>query len=144
MSDETNRSPLDMGVLGRRYLPPGESQSRAQGAVPGGVRVGDFVFLSGQCATDSGGQLVGAGNCLAQTQQCFKNISYLLDVAGLDMQSIVKLTCYLTRAADYPAYAQSKREWFPDVLPPGTCVVVHELLLPGALIEIDVVAAARC
>jgi 2-iminobutanoate/2-iminopropanoate deaminase len=126
----------------KEYLWPKLVDGAAQTAgLPGGVCVGGMIFLSGQIALNGAGEFVGAGDCFAQATQCFSNVVELLDRAGVETQQVVKLTCYLTNPSHYTAYAEVRKKWFPGILPAGTCVIVQGLLLPDALIEIDVVAS---
>ena len=122
---------------GRRILGILSNQSPK---IASGLEVDGLLFLSGQIATDKDGQLLGPDNCMDQAEQCFKNIADLMRSSGMLMSDVVKLTCYLTRAEDYQSYASVKQRWFPDMSPPGTCVVVSALLVPNAVIEIDAIA----
>jgi enamine deaminase RidA (YjgF/YER057c/UK114 family) len=104
------------------------------------VRAGDLLFLSGQVALDNAGALVGAGDPVAQARQCFRNIEAVLRAAGGGLDSVVRLRCYLSDAATYPAYAGVKAELFPHRPPAGTAVIVGSLLDPLFLLEIEAVA----
>lgn len=103
------------------------------------VRAGNLVTISGQVALGPDG-LVGEGDARAQAEQVLDNIEDLVAAAGGSSQDLVKLTCYLVDAADYPAYAAAKAARFTDVTPAGTCVVVKELLDPRFLIEVEALA----
>ncbi|RNL62448.1 RidA family protein [Nocardioides marmoriginsengisoli] len=103
------------------------------------VRVGRQVFISGQLGLGEDGRLVGADDCYAQSVQCFRNVEAILRAAGGQLTDVVKLVCYLTDQANAKAYAEA-RGTFLDQLPATTAVVVQELLLPGALLELDVTA----
>jgi enamine deaminase RidA (YjgF/YER057c/UK114 family) len=105
------------------------------------VRVGSLVFLSGQVAVDPGGAVVGAGDFGTQALRAFDNVATLLGTVGAGLPDIVKLTCYLVRAADAAEWLQIRQELLPT-LPATTTVVVDGLLLPDLLLELDVVAVA--
>jgi enamine deaminase RidA (YjgF/YER057c/UK114 family) len=51
-------------------------------ALSPGIRVGDFLFVSGSVATDSGGNLVGGSDCEAQSRQVMSNIRTIVEAAG--------------------------------------------------------------
>jgi enamine deaminase RidA (YjgF/YER057c/UK114 family) len=104
------------------------------------VRAGDLIVLSGQVAFDDGGELVGPNDPAAQAEQCFVNIERLLELAGSSLADVVKLTCFLTDRASYPAYAAAKSRRFSDEGPAGTAVVVHQLLDERLLMEVEVIA----
>jgi len=107
------------------------------------VRAGDLVVLSGQVALDDEGELVGPGDASAQAAQVFRNIDRLLELAGASHSDVVKLTCYLTDAAAYPAYAQEKLERFPAAGPAGTALVVGALMDPRFLMEVEAIAVVH-
>ena len=52
------------------------------------------------------------------------------------------MTVYLTSAADYRAFNEVRREFFLEPYPASTVVVVKELVLKDAVVEIEVVAEA--
>ena len=127
---------------------PGDAARPAVRVVPGpaalgratqAVRVGDQVFVSGQLALDEDGKVVGAADCRAQSVQCFTNVQAILRAAGAELSDVVKVVCYLTDAADAATYAEVRRQ-FMGHSPATTAVVVEELLVPEALLELDVTA----
>jgi 2-iminobutanoate/2-iminopropanoate deaminase len=103
------------------------------------VAAGAWILISGQIAFAEG-KLVGIGQAETQARQCFQNIAEALALTGAGLADIVKLTCFMTDAAAYPAYAAVKAELFPDRPPTGTAVVVAGLLVPGALFEVEALA----
>jgi enamine deaminase RidA (YjgF/YER057c/UK114 family) len=96
-------------------------------------------MLSGQIAF-ANGKLVGKGDPEAQTRQCFANITECLAGVGADLSHVVKINAYFTDIAAYPAYSKLKSELFRVNPPTGTGVIVSGLLVPDALMEIEVVA----
>jgi 2-iminobutanoate/2-iminopropanoate deaminase len=123
------------------------SMERAVANFPGVQRAGfsevtvvnDWVMVSGQLAFHAG-SIVGKDDAARQVDQCFENIARALGLVGARLADIVKLTCYLTNASSYRAYAERKAVLFPSRPPAGTTVIVAGLLLPDALLEIDAVA----
>lgn len=77
---------------------------------------------------------------LLQARQCFENLNTVLSQAGFAFADVVKLTCFLTNASAYPAYAEVKREVLGTAAPAGTAVIISGLLVPGALMEIEAIA----
>ena len=113
-----------------RAPPPGFSEAAA---------AGPWIFVAGQIAMKDGA-LVGAGDPQAQARQCFANISAALALAGAQLSDVVKLTCFMTDAAAYPAYGAVKAALFPNDGPVGTAVVVAGLLVKDALFEVEALA----
>ena len=52
----------------------------------------------------------------------------------------MQLTCYLTDARHFDAYAAVKRGLFPDCPPSSTTVIVAGLLNPELLMEVAAIA----
>lgn len=103
------------------------------------IRAGDFVFLSGQLGLDENGRI--ADGIEAQTQHCLRNIRALLALADLDLTAVVKATVWLTEVGDFAAFNRVYAQAFPDA-PPVRSTVVSGLVLPGAKVEIEVIAYA--
>jgi enamine deaminase RidA (YjgF/YER057c/UK114 family) len=108
-------------------------------ALSPGIRVGDFLFVSGNVSTDAGGNLVGEGDCEAQSRQVMSNIQTIVGAVGASMQDVVKITCFLTNVADYPAYSKVRAENFPNDPPASSTVVVAALVRPEFLVEVEAV-----
>lgn len=104
------------------------------------ARVGGSVFVSGQVSTDANGELVGAGDAGAQSEQCFKNVEAALTAAGAGWDDVAKITCFLVNAADYPAYAAARQRLFPQHGPASSTVIVSALVRPEYLVEIEAYA----
>jgi len=101
------------------------------------VRAGDFVFLSGQLGLDASGRL--AEGIEAQTRHCLRNVVAVLGEAGLGIEHVVKATVWLTDVGDFAAFNRVYAETFGKA-PPARSTVVSGLALPGAMVEIEVVA----
>ena len=104
------------------------------------ARIGGSVFVSGQVSTDASGELVGAGDAGAQSEQCFKNVEAALTAAGAGWEDVAKITCFLVNAADYPAYAAARQRLFPQNGPASSTVIVSALVRPEYLVEIEAYA----
>jgi enamine deaminase RidA (YjgF/YER057c/UK114 family) len=107
-----------------------------------GVRVDNLIFLSGTMATDEQGNIVGAGDIVAQTRQIFRKFSLLLESVGGSLANIVETTDYVLSLDDYKKTAQLRRDLFKGPpWPAATGVVVSGLVRKDALIEIKGMAA---
>ncbi|MBF8299175.1 MAG: RidA family protein [Dehalococcoidia bacterium] len=104
------------------------------------VRAGNLVYVSGQLALDAKDQIVGAGDAHAQARQCFKNMEAVLTAAGTSLASVVKITAFLIKIEDFPAYAGVRAEVFPQDGPASSTVVVSALAVAGCLVEVEAVA----
>ena len=107
------------------------------------VRVGDLVFLSGALGTKPGGGGLADGGIEGQTRQALENVKASAALAGVTMADIAKCTVFLTDVANFQAMNGVYREFFPTDPPARTTVGVAGLVVPGALIEIECIAAGK-
>ena len=117
-------------------IPPGVSVNPA---LSPGMRVGEFLFVSGHVSQDASGTVVGVGDCEAQTRQVFSNIRAVVTTAGATMEDVVKITCFLTDVANFPAYSKVRSEIFPKDPPASSSVVVAGLVNKDYLVEVEAV-----
>jgi 2-iminobutanoate/2-iminopropanoate deaminase len=107
------------------------------------VETGDAVWIhiSGQIAIDREGNLVGPGDLRAQTRQVFDNLKAILEANGATFADAVKIGTYLTTLDDLAGMREVRSEYLNAEPPTSTAVQVVALVVPEALIEIDLVAA---
>ena len=98
-----------------------------------------FLFTSGQLAFDEAGKL-HTGDIAEQTRLCLENIQRLLVLEGLSLQDVVKVTIWLTDAADFGGFNAAYSQFFGEHRP-ARSTVRSDLLLPGAKVEIEAIAA---
>ncbi len=108
-------------------------------ALSPGVRVGELLFISGNVANDANGNLVGPGDCEAQSRQVMSNIRAIVEAAGASMSDVVKITCFLTDVNDYAAYGRVRSETFSNSPPASSTVIVAALVRPEFLVEVEAV-----
>ncbi len=106
------------------------------------VETGDAVWIhvSGQIAIDREGSLVGPGDIRAQTRQVFENLKAILEANGATFADAVKIGTYLTTLDDLTGMREVRSEYLTSEPPASTAVQVVALVVPDALIEIDLVA----
>ncbi len=102
---------------------------------------GQLLYISGQVAWDTNGNVVGKGDVRAQARQVFQNLRQVLQAAGGDLNDLMKITTYITKIEDFPAVAEVRSEVFQGELPASTLIVVKGLFNPDFLIEVEGVAA---
>ena len=104
------------------------------------VRAGGLLFLSGLVPVDERGQVVGA-DVAEQARQVFRNMELVLKAAGCGFDDVVKVTVFLLDVGDRAAINPVRQEVFGETRPASTLVEVSALAVPGALLEIEAVAA---
>lgn len=104
------------------------------------VRHGDLVFVAGQIAMDpTTGQFVDE-DVKAQTRRVLDNVQLILRAAGTSLDHAVETLCFLRDIADFPAFNEAYRPYFPKD-PPARTTVQAVLPREGLRVEIRVVAA---
>jgi enamine deaminase RidA (YjgF/YER057c/UK114 family) len=107
--------------------------------VPAGA---DLVFVGGQNGVGPDGAVVGPG-VAEQSRQAFRNVATCLDAAGGTLADVVKWTILAVEGTDVQGGLAAFGEVWPQVAPPPAITVafVSALGPPGALVEIEAVAA---
>ncbi|MBI4636799.1 MAG: RidA family protein [Candidatus Rokubacteria bacterium] len=103
------------------------------------ARANGMLYVSGCVGVDDTWKVVGL-DVASQTRRTLEIIKGVLDAAKVPLRNVVKMTAYLTSAADYQAFNDVRRQFFPEPYPASTVVVVKELVVKDAVVEIEVVA----
>ena len=119
-------------IISSQNAPP------AAGPYSQAVKAGDLIFISGQLPLTPEGVLV-EGGIKEQTIQILKNLKSILGEAEITLEQVVKTTIYLDNMADFDAFNEVYREYFPDEPPARACVEVSALP-QGVSVEIAAVA----
>ena len=108
---------------------------------------GELVVVAGQVGMTATGE-VAVDDVVAQTKQAFENVRSVIEAGGCSMRDVVRLQTFLTRAGDIPGFMKARSEIFPryfpeGVYPPNTLLVIHQLVRPELLVEIEAIAVRR-
>ena len=104
------------------------------------VRAGDTVYLAGQVAFDSSGEIVGETTG-EQAEQIWGNIAEVLEACGGSVANIVKITYYCQDIRELPEEMEVRRRVFAGgPYPAVTACQAAALGLPGLKLEVDVIA----
>lgn len=112
-------------------------------AVPGiplspGIRAGDFLFVSGQVATDGDGNIV-IGDFDAEVNGAVDNVLKVVEAAGGTLEQIVKVNAYLANGASFGAFNEIYAQRFTGTVPART-TVVSGFGNPDVRVELEAVA----
>jgi 2-iminobutanoate/2-iminopropanoate deaminase len=102
-----------------------------------GMLVGGMLLLSGQMPM-LGGKIIGQ-TIEEQTDAAIDNIAALLAPLGKDLSHVVKITVWLTSAEDFAGFNAAYARRFAKPYP-ARSTLVSQLVIPGALVEIEAVA----
>ncbi len=98
---------------------------------------GPFVFVSGQLALQDG-KVVGE-DITVQTNMVIDAIERHLTGFGIGLECVIKTSIWLVRREDFAAFNLAYAARFGSPYP-ARSTVVSELVIPGALVEIEAMA----
>jgi 2-iminobutanoate/2-iminopropanoate deaminase len=101
-----------------------------------------MLQLSGQAAIDADGRIVGGNDMGAQAEYIMDNITAILAAHGATLADVVNIRAYLTDMSQLPGYGRVRAARFTGTPPTVTTVEVSGLFVPGALLEVEVLAIA--
>lgn len=104
---------------------------------------GRIVYIAGQLGLDLDNKLVGeAGDFRAQCAKAFENLGFALAAVGATFNDVVKINNYLTDMSHMAIFRQVRDAFLNTKAPPAsTTVAISQLARPGALFEIEAIAA---
>ncbi len=113
-----------------------ENAPKALGPYSPAVKLGDFVYLSGQIPLDpKTGEIVGS-TIEEQTHQVMKNIQAVLADMGLGLHHIVKTTIFMSDLANFDKLNEVYGSYLEEPYPARSCVQVARLP-KDVLVEIE-------
>ena len=105
------------------------------------IRIGDFLYTSGQIALNPDTMEMMNGEIEEQTERVLKSIKAILKADGLSLAHVIKTTVYLTDLGEFSRMNQVYEKFFEKTKPARACVQVAALP-KGAKIEMDAIAHA--
>lgn len=124
------------GVLLLSAVVAAQSRQTIPGPMPNlpfsaAVKADGLVYVSGSMSPE--------GDIRAQTRQTIESMSAVLQKAGSSLANVASVNVYLTRAEDFAAMNEVYRTFWPKD-PPVRTTIVSDLVLPGALVELSMIA----
>lgn len=114
------------------------SAPQAIGTYSQALRVGDFVFISGQVPLDPAtGQLV-SDDVETQIRRVFDNLKAVAEAAGCTLNDAVRLTVFMLDLGAFPVVNQVMSQYLREPYPTRSTVGIASLPR-GARIEIDAI-----
>ena len=100
------------------------------------VRRGSRIVVSGTAPLGPDGETV-VGDAYDQVKRCYEIILEAIEALGGDIEDVVRTRIFVTDAADWENIGRAHGEFFRDVYPAATLVVVKGLLDPRWKVEIE-------
>ncbi len=99
------------------------------------------VFIAGQVGIDIDGNV--PADFTAQADRAWQNLMAILEFNGMRMKDVVKITHFLTDAANIAAYGEVRAKYLGEERPASTLLIVAGLARPDLLVEVEMVAALQ-
>lgn len=100
------------------------------------------IYVGGQNAVDTSGNIVGKGDLGAQTKKVLQNIEIALAAGGAELQHVVKWNVYILHGQSAQVgFEAFQKVWGKRPNPPViSSILVPALTHPDFLVEIDAIA----
>jgi enamine deaminase RidA (YjgF/YER057c/UK114 family) len=95
------------------------------------VRADGLIYVAGTLSAE--------GDIRAQTKKTIEDMSAVLQKAGSSLANVASVNVYLTKAEDFAAMNEVYRTFWPKD-PPVRTTIVSDLVIPGALVEMSMIA----
>jgi len=103
------------------------------------IRIGDFLYTSGQIALNPENMEMMNGAIEEETEWVLKNLEAILKADGMSLAHVIKTTVYLTDLGEFARVNQVYEKFFGETKPARACLQVAALP-KGAKVEIDAIA----
>ena len=114
---------------------------KAIGPYSQAVKVGNFVFTSGQIAISPATNQMTGDDIVAQATQIFENLKNLLKAAGTSLDNAIKVNVYLKDMNDFQKMNEIYGKYITNR--PARATIQAAALPKNALVEIDVIAELK-
>ena len=104
------------------------------------VLAGDFLYVSGQLPLDPVSGAMAGDTAAEQAEQSIRNLSAILEAAGMTLEDVVKTTVLLADIADFAAVNEVYAKHFTGAVLPARAAFAVRDLPKGAKVEIELVA----
>lgn len=111
-----------------------------QFAISQAIAVEPWIFVSGQAAIDSQGEIIGGNDFRLQADAAFNSLKTVLEAAESSLGDVVKVTIFVTDISQFSTVVELRQKYFSRPYPADSIVEVKALALPGLLFEIEAIA----
>ncbi|HDO20165.1 MAG: RidA family protein [archaeon GB-1867-097] len=102
------------------------------------VKVGEFLFVSGQIPIDPETGKIVEGGIREQTRRVMENLKAILEGAGYTFNNVVKVFVFLKDLKTFPEFNEEYSKYFGNEAPAR--VTVEAGIPKNALLEVSIIA----
>nr|WP_245561195.1 RidA family protein [Desulfoscipio gibsoniae] len=106
------------------------------------VKVGNFMFISGQIPIDPATGEVVEEDVQVQTKQCIINIEAICKKAGAELNDVIKTTVFVKDMSQFAKVNETYGEFFTNEAPARACVEVS-CLPKNVLVAIEAIVLVK-
>ncbi|WP_291644897.1 RidA family protein [Clostridium sp.] len=99
-----------------------EKSPAAIGPYSQGIKVGNFLFTSGQLPIVPETGEVLYGDIKKATAQCLENLKAIVEKAGCSLKDVAKVTVYIKNMGQFSQMNEVYASYFTDKQPARSCV----------------------
>jgi 2-iminobutanoate/2-iminopropanoate deaminase len=144
LGDDVAHRSYAVATRGRRQYPESPFARKMPKVFAQAARAGDWLFIAGQDAVDVANRTLFVGDLRGQTDQCIRQLQWIVEAAGGTMDDIVKTTVYLIDGVDrsvfLDAYTEQFRRRLKSPWMPAGLTMDLDAMRTDCLVEIDAVA----
>lgn len=86
------------------------------------LKVGDFLFVSGQASVDEFGKIVN-DTFEGEVRRSFENTKMILEASGLGFSDVVQVRTYVANQEDLAKFNELYKEYFSSPYPARTTLI---------------------
>ncbi len=101
------------------------------------IRVGNRVITAGTAPVAVDGSTSAPGDAYGQAKRCLDIIRTAIEEAGARLEDVVRTRMYLTDVAFQDEVGRAHAEYFSEIRPAATMVIVKGLVRDDWLVEIE-------
>jgi len=126
-------------MMNKKEIVETDRAPKAIGPYSQTIKLGPWLFTSGQIPIDPESGEIVQGDIEKQTERIMENIKNILIFCGMDLRDIIKTTVYLQDINEFSKFNEVYAKYFPLEAPARATVEVSKLP-KGVGIEIEAIA----
>jgi enamine deaminase RidA (YjgF/YER057c/UK114 family) len=101
------------------------------------VRVGNRIVTAGTGPIAPDGSTASPGDAYGQAKRCLEIMKSAIEEAGGKIEGVIRTRMYITQASLQDDVGRAHGEYFKNIKPAATMVVVKELVRDDWLVEME-------